>query len=85
MRIFIEFFHSRFWERFHNLHHCLALVRLLPVTVYVVLVTYLRYHLFVWTVFSPKLLYEVTHTLVISLVMLLMHFLAIAVLKNVQT
>lgn len=76
---------DRFWEQFHNLHHCLALLRLLPVAVYVVLVSFLRYHLFVWTVFSPKLLYEATHTLVISLVMLLINFLAIAVLKNVQT
>jgi hypothetical protein len=83
--IFTEFFCSRFWEQFHSLHHCLALLRLLPVAVYVVLVTFLRYHLFVWTVFSPKLLYEATHTLVISFVMLLINILAVTVVKNDQT
>lgn len=42
-----------------------ALIRSLPVTVYILLVTGLRYHLFIWSVFSPKLLYEVIY-LVIS-------------------
>jgi len=64
------------------LHHCLALLRLLPVAVYVVLVAILRYHLFVWTVFSPKLLYEAMHTLVISFLMLVSNFLAAAVVKT---
>lgn len=31
---------------------------------YVILVTALRYHLFIWSVFSPKLLYEGMHLLV---------------------
>ncbi|XP_054564862.1 GPI ethanolamine phosphate transferase 2 isoform X3 [Eptesicus fuscus] len=43
---------------------CYALLCSVPVSVYVVLVTALRYHLFIWTVFSPKLLYEGTHLLV---------------------
>jgi ethanolaminephosphotransferase len=73
---------DRFWEQFYNLHHCLALLRLLPVAVYVVLVAILRYHLFVWTVFSPKLLYEAMHTLVISLLMLVSNVLAAAVVKT---
>ncbi|CAJ0920324.1 unnamed protein product [Ranitomeya imitator] len=45
--------------------YCYAIIRSLPVTAYILLVTGLRYHLFIWSVFSPKLLYEVIH-LVIS-------------------
>ncbi|KAM8939108.1 GPI ethanolamine phosphate transferase 2, catalytic subunit [Pelodytes ibericus] len=41
--------------------YCYAIIRSLPVTVYIILVTALRYHLFIWSVFSPKLLYEVMH------------------------
>ncbi|XP_029457683.1 GPI ethanolamine phosphate transferase 2 isoform X2 [Rhinatrema bivittatum] len=37
---------------------CYALIRSIPITVYIILVTSLRYHLFIWSVFSPKLLYE---------------------------
>ncbi|XP_071117625.1 GPI ethanolamine phosphate transferase 2-like [Haliotis cracherodii] len=40
--------------------------RALPLSVYCVLVTVERYHLFVWTVFSPKLLYEGVTTVVLS-------------------
>ncbi|KAM6980233.1 GPI ethanolamine phosphate transferase 2 isoform 2-T2 [Aplochiton taeniatus] len=43
--------------------YCLALLRSVPAAAYVVLVTVLRYHLFIWSVFSPKLLYESMHTL----------------------
>ncbi|XP_069482460.1 GPI ethanolamine phosphate transferase 2 [Ambystoma mexicanum] len=41
-------------------HGCFsyALIRSIPVTVYIMFVTALRYHLFIWSVFSPKLLYE---------------------------
>lgn len=41
--------------------YCYAIIHSLPVTVYILLVTALRYHLFIWSVFSPKLLYEVIH------------------------
>ncbi|KAM4809786.1 GPI ethanolamine phosphate transferase 2 [Rhinophrynus dorsalis] len=41
--------------------YCYAIIRSLPVTVYIILITALRYHLFIWSVFSPKLLYEVIH------------------------
>jgi hypothetical protein len=82
--IFIQFVSYRFWEQLRNLHRCLTVLRLLPVAVYVVLITVLRYHLFVWTVFSPKLLYEAMHTLVISLLMLLTNFLATAVVKDIK-
>eukprot|EP00066_Takifugu_rubripes_P019443 XP_011608709.1 PREDICTED: GPI ethanolamine phosphate transferase 2 [Takifugu rubripes] len=43
--------------------YCLALLRSVPAAVYIVLVTVLRYHLFIWSVFSPKLLYESMHLL----------------------
>ncbi|XP_029368608.1 GPI ethanolamine phosphate transferase 2 isoform X4 [Echeneis naucrates] len=43
--------------------YCLALLRSVPAAAYIVLVTVLRYHLFVWSVFSPKLLYESMHLL----------------------
>ncbi|XP_014905015.1 GPI ethanolamine phosphate transferase 2 isoform X1 [Poecilia latipinna] len=43
--------------------YCLALLRSVPAAAYVVLVTVLRYHLFIWSVFSPKLLYESMHLL----------------------
>uniref|UniRef100_A0AAQ5Z9R7 GPI ethanolamine phosphate transferase 2 C-terminal domain-containing protein n=1 Tax=Amphiprion ocellaris TaxID=80972 RepID=A0AAQ5Z9R7_AMPOC len=43
--------------------YCLALMRSVPAAAYIVLVTVLRYHLFIWSVFSPKLLYESMHLL----------------------
>ena len=50
----------------------LVVTRALPLAIYTVLVTAQRYHLFVWTVFSPKLLYEGMHTLIMSVVALLL-------------
>ncbi|XP_045145425.1 GPI ethanolamine phosphate transferase 2 isoform X1 [Echinops telfairi] len=47
---------------------CYALVGSVPVSAYVVLVTSLRYHLFIWSVFSPKLLYEGMRALVTAAV-----------------
>ncbi|XP_067900533.1 GPI ethanolamine phosphate transferase 2 isoform X1 [Heterodontus francisci] len=44
--------------------YCFVLLRAIPASVYIILVTSLRYHLFVWSVFSPKLLYEGMHTFV---------------------
>lgn len=43
--------------------YCLALLRSVPAAAYIMLITVLRYHLFIWSVFSPKLLYEAMHTL----------------------
>ncbi|CAJ1058367.1 LOW QUALITY PROTEIN: GPI ethanolamine phosphate transferase 2 [Xyrichtys novacula] len=43
--------------------YCLALLRSVPAAAYIVLITVLRYHLFIWSVFSPKLLYESMHLL----------------------
>ncbi|XP_062069627.1 GPI ethanolamine phosphate transferase 2 isoform X2 [Lepus europaeus] len=47
---------------------CYALICSVPVAVYIVLVSSLRYHLFIWSVFSPKLLYEGMHLLVTAAV-----------------
>lgn len=47
---------------------CYALICSIPVAVYIVLVSSLRYHLFIWSVFSPKLLYEGMHLLVAAAV-----------------
>uniref|UniRef100_A0A8C5V074 Phosphatidylinositol glycan anchor biosynthesis class G (EMM blood group) n=1 Tax=Microcebus murinus TaxID=30608 RepID=A0A8C5V074_MICMU len=43
---------------------CYALIGSIPVSTYIILVTSLRYHLFIWSVFSPKLLYEGMHLLI---------------------
>ncbi|XP_074130576.1 GPI ethanolamine phosphate transferase 2 isoform X3 [Sminthopsis crassicaudata] len=42
---------------------CYAVICSIPVSAYIILVTSLRYHLFIWSVFSPKLLYEGMHLL----------------------
>ena len=42
----------------------LACLRLISLTVYVAVATGHRYHLFVWSVFSPKLMYEIFSTAV---------------------
>ncbi|KAI4024455.1 phosphatidylinositol glycan anchor biosynthesis class G [Homo sapiens] len=47
---------------------CYALICSIPVFTYIVLVTSLRYHLFIWSVFSPKLLYEGMHLLITAAV-----------------
>lgn len=54
--------------------YCFALLRSIPAVFYVVLVTALRYHLFIWSVFSPKLLYEAMHTLITTVVCLFFTF-----------
>ncbi|KAI8510031.1 hypothetical protein Bbelb_124590 [Branchiostoma belcheri] len=48
------------------------ITRTLPVTGYTVITTLQRYHLFVWSVFSPKLLYEGMLTAVTASVVVLM-------------
>ncbi|XP_039076298.1 GPI ethanolamine phosphate transferase 2 isoform X7 [Hyaena hyaena] len=47
---------------------CYALICSFPVSAYIILVTSLRYHLFIWSVFSPKLLYEGMHILITAAV-----------------
>ncbi|XP_061690926.1 GPI ethanolamine phosphate transferase 2 isoform X2 [Syngnathoides biaculeatus] len=51
--------------------YCLAVLRSVPAAAYIVLVTVLRYHLFIWSVFSPKLLYEAMHLLLTAAVCLI--------------
>ncbi|XP_063311577.1 GPI ethanolamine phosphate transferase 2 isoform X2 [Pelobates fuscus] len=58
-----------------------AIIHSLPVTVYIILITILRYHLFIWSVFSPKLLYEVLQLFISVFVCLIFT----AVDKFVQT
>jgi ethanolamine phosphate transferase 2 subunit G len=36
----------------------LSLLTIIPTTVFLVVITILRHHLFIWSVFSPKLLYD---------------------------
>ncbi|XP_022410472.1 GPI ethanolamine phosphate transferase 2 isoform X1 [Delphinapterus leucas] len=47
---------------------CYALICSVPVSAYIIFVTSLRYHLFIWSVFSPKLLYEGMHLLITAAV-----------------
>ncbi|KAM5338320.1 GPI ethanolamine phosphate transferase 2 isoform 6-T7 [Glossophaga mutica] len=47
---------------------CYALLCSLPASVYILLVTSLRYHLFIWSVFSPRLLYAGVHLLLTAAV-----------------
>ncbi|XP_067590863.1 GPI ethanolamine phosphate transferase 2 isoform X1 [Pseudorca crassidens] len=47
---------------------CYALICSIPVSAYIIFVTSLRYHLFIWSVFSPKLLYEGMHLLITAAV-----------------
>ncbi|XP_053909470.1 GPI ethanolamine phosphate transferase 2 isoform X2 [Cuculus canorus] len=49
---------------------CYALMRSIPVAIYIVLITGLRYHLFIWSVFSPKLLYEGVHVFITAAICL---------------
>uniref|UniRef100_A0A8C3BRK6 Phosphatidylinositol glycan anchor biosynthesis class G n=1 Tax=Cairina moschata TaxID=8855 RepID=A0A8C3BRK6_CAIMO len=49
---------------------CYALMRSIPVAIYILLVTGLRYHLFIWSVFSPKLLYEGVHVFITAAICL---------------
>lgn len=37
---------------------------------YLILVTVMRYHLFVWSVFAPKLLYETASTVIYGAMLL---------------
>lgn len=50
--------------------------RLLPITIYTIIISIQRHHLFIWSVFSPKLLYEAVHSVVICLAVFVMLILA---------
>ncbi|XP_076621223.1 phosphatidylinositol glycan anchor biosynthesis class G isoform X3 [Colletes latitarsis] len=51
--------------------------RLLPVVIYTIIISIQRHHLFIWSVFSPKLLYEAVHFTIICFVILVILFLVI--------
>ncbi|XP_069781976.1 GPI ethanolamine phosphate transferase 2 isoform X3 [Narcine bancroftii] len=59
---------SRYSSAVGHSCYCFILLRAIPASVYIILITSLRYHLFIWSVFSPKLLYEGMHTLVTAAV-----------------
>nr|XP_032809279.1 GPI ethanolamine phosphate transferase 2 isoform X1 [Petromyzon marinus] len=54
----------------------LALARALPLVAYLALAAAQRYHLFIWSVFSPKLLYEAAQTAFAALVLVALRCLA---------
>ncbi|XP_070563098.1 GPI ethanolamine phosphate transferase 2-like [Ptychodera flava] len=49
---------ARYKRSIQEMIYTFALTRALPLAVYTVLVSFQRYHLFVWSVFSPKVMYE---------------------------
>ncbi|ELU10380.1 hypothetical protein CAPTEDRAFT_94413 [Capitella teleta] len=62
---------------FLRVAHCLLFIRALPLSIYVIFITSERFHLFIWSVFSPKLLYEGTHLVMSScfcLCLIIQHF-----------
>ncbi|XP_076764816.1 GPI ethanolamine phosphate transferase 2, catalytic subunit-like [Xylocopa sonorina] len=56
--------------------------RLLPLTLYTVIISIQRHHLFVWSVFSPKLLYETAHSIIICFTTLIVLFLLVKSLRR---
>lgn len=59
--------------------------RLLTITIYMIIVTSQRHHLFVWSVFSPKLLYEATYSVIMccsALLTLILIAMQSAVISN---
>lgn len=49
----------------------LSILTIIPTTVFLVVITLLRHHLFIWSVFSPKLLYDFFVSAMMLFVMLL--------------
>ncbi|XP_033738770.1 GPI ethanolamine phosphate transferase 2-like isoform X2 [Pecten maximus] len=60
------YYHTRLKVLILEICTTLCWTRALPLAVYSALVTLQRHHLFVWTVFSPKLLYEGALTLLMA-------------------
>uniref|UniRef100_A0ABM0GTS2 GPI ethanolamine phosphate transferase 2-like n=1 Tax=Saccoglossus kowalevskii TaxID=10224 RepID=A0ABM0GTS2_SACKO len=63
---------DRYQDSLVYICYTIAVSRALPVAVYLVLISCQRYHLFVWSVFSPKLMYEGMLTIVYSIIILLL-------------
>lgn len=63
--------------------------RLLTMTAYMIIVTVQRHHLFIWSVFSPKLLYEATYSAVmccnVLLVLIVIALQSIITSKDITT
>ncbi|XP_012258399.2 GPI ethanolamine phosphate transferase 2-like isoform X2 [Athalia rosae] len=57
-------------DNFLDINRKYATYRLLPLAMYTLAVSIQRYHLFVWTVFSPKLLYEAMYCTVMYVLMI---------------
>lgn len=53
---------SSYCSAFEDLAHMTMLTCAMPLALYTVTATVQRHHLFVWTVFSPKLLYMATQS-----------------------
>lgn len=49
----------------------LSILTIIPTTVFLVVITLLRHHLFIWSVFSPKLLYDFFVSALMLLVMII--------------
>jgi ethanolaminephosphotransferase len=56
-------------DNLDSLYNCLFISLSAELSMFAVLASMLRYHLFVWTVFSPMLLYQGMHLLVITVLM----------------
>jgi ethanolamine phosphate transferase 2 subunit G len=52
----------------------LSLLTIIPTTVFLVVITILRHHLFIWSVFSPKLLYDFSSSTLLFFAMLIVKF-----------
>jgi len=75
----------RYYQSVVDVCRTLMILRSSTVAVYVILATVQRYHLFVWTVFSPKLLYEAVFSLVISVFVLLLFMILTCIVSRAST
>lgn len=69
-----KFVPFRYYHCIQEVSFTLLLCRAFPLAVYSLVVFFERYHLFIWSVFSPKLLYEGSHLLVVTFVLLFLQF-----------
>lgn len=55
--------------RYNSLVKGYAILTSLPTTIFLIVITLLRHHLFIWSVFSPKLLYDLYFNFLMSFLM----------------
>lgn len=60
----------RLYQRFLSVSSMYIASRITPITLYTIIISIQRYHLFIWTVFAPKLLYECMHSVVMYSIVL---------------